>query len=566
MILAIFPPNKYFVKLNVSADIYAMRLLSQRDENMGLEGKACLFDEFIDPELARKYNKIAQHEALNHSVHHGVDCTSYKDISFSDINYVVNLINVLIPCYREALSLLSLIEKYHPTEIIISSEDRHRTLFTEICEQVGINFKVLIAFGVADEVRTDLIEHSNNALNPGNVKWYSSEKVGVKKKAVNLLINLLTSVIRLLRGDKPFILINFYVPLYPIIKDLINQKSFYVLTNSFDVLRKTSLTKAVFSGMWVLPLAVGSEDNKELEKIVSGYKQRLEELRKNQTIGVIEYHDVRVTITQSIIDLLVQNCVPAFNQIKKNIDQFEPLVEKKRLKGGVVVSDSVWHLRLMVKILQKYKRTNILFMNGVLGDDTRFDGMIADKVLCYGESNLIGYFRDRNNTVVVGNPLFEKAFRRRTLVTPRFPIKKVLIGSLAFSPNDINCHYSDSEIYLLDVITILRKVMKEHSFDLEIYLKPHPSGSMDYFSWFLSRNNFNEVVLIRKGDFQTVVSEMDLVINTYSTSLLEAAIMGIPVIFYNLNNQRINSPFDFNGLLPSALTRDDFYKVLNRVF
>src|SRR5207302_7096303 len=52
------------------------------------------------------------------------------------------------------------------------------------------------------------------------------------------------------------------------------------------------------------------------------------------------------------------------------------------------------------------------------------------------------------------------------------------------------------------------------------------------------------VELLTSGDVVEAFAGADVYVTTHSTSLLEAAALGLPVIYYRVNAQRLHPPFD----------------------
>jgi hypothetical protein len=105
---------------------------------------------------------------------------------------------------------------------------------------------------------------------------------------------------------------------------------------------------------------------------------------------------------------------------------------------------------------------------------------------------------------------------------------------------DLNCRRSDPETFLESVLEGIRRSTLK---DARVTLKLHPADELAHYSEILARFNDLAPDVIVNGDVTTLYDRADLYITTYSTSLIEAAAAGLPVIYYRVNPQRLHPPF-----------------------
>ena len=559
MILSILPPYNYYTKLSVKADKIAVRQMSQIDKQIQKEYKYVLFNKYIPQSLAQKYNKISYTESLKHAIgKNGIDCTNYKGISLADLNVVEIALIVFIPCYREALGFISIVKKINPTHVMISSDDPSIDIFKEISDQMGIQIDFCPSFGEVDNAKTDLIRKSYSIAR--DVDYHSSLNQPKYIEIIVQIINIWSKVIRIIRGKKPFIGLSFYNPLKPIKSKLFFQKKYYPLLFG---LTRLKLSELLFSGVHIFLMKDLSYRSNKIDSILKNYRKKLE---NTKSIGQIDFEEQRLSISNSITNQLLKIAPAAFKQFIDNIDILESFIKKNDIKYFLSCSDSPWKTRLIVKLFQKYKIDNAVIMNGWLGDEFQKEAKLATTTLCYGESYLKNYFKNKKDVRVTGNPLFDKAYEKRKFVNPKFPPRRIMIGSFTFSPPDINCHYYDNEKYLIDIFDVLNKFKNKKNIKFEIELKLHPADSPEFYQWFLNENGYSEIKIISHGNFQKLVSGFDLLIINYSTGIFETALMGIPVIFYHPNNQMLFEPFNGFKQLPTAFNKRELKSVLKKVF
>ena len=560
MILSILPPYNYYTKLSVKADKIAVRQMSQIDKQIQKEYKYVLFDKYISQSLAQKYNKISCKEALSHAIdQNGIDCTNYKGISLADLNFDETLQVAFIPCYREALAFISIVKKVNPTYIIISSDDPSIDIFKEISDQMGIQINIYSSIGEVDDVKTCSIRKGIPIIRD-NVGFHGFLNQPKYIEIIAQLVNNWSKFIRMIRGKKPFVGLVFYNPLKPVKSMLIFQKEYYPLLFG---LTRLKLGELLFSGVHIFLMKDLFNRSNKYDSILEKYKKQL---KNTKSIGQIELEKQKISISNSITNRLLKIAPMAFKQLIDNINVFESFIKKNDIKSFLSCSDGPWKTRLIVKLCQKYKIDNMVIMNGWLGDEFQQEAKLATTTLCYGESYLKNYFKNKKDVRVTGNPLFDKAYEKRKFANPKFPPRRIMIGSFTFSPADINCHYYDNEKCLLDILDVLKRFKNDQNLKYEIVLKLHPADCLEFYQWFLKENGYSEIKIISHGNFQKSISRFDLLIINYSTAIFETALMGIPVIFYHPNNQMLFEPFNGFKPLPTAFNKYELEDILKKVF
>jgi hypothetical protein len=216
------------------------------------------------------------------------------------------------------------------------------------------------------------------------------------------------------------------------------------------------------------------------------------------------------------------------------------------VRGVLVPFDSPPEPRLIVRVAQSEGVPTWAINDGFKADDFSPDGMTADRALAWSISIAERYFTRRPDgpAVVTGNP---KADAQRHIATrdraPDAPLREVLVGSFTFSPVDIACRRSDAEWFLEAVIAGLRR--SERAREARIRVKLHPADRVDHYAHLAGEG----VELLTSGDVVDLFSAADLYVTTYSTSLLEAIALGLPAIYYRVNDQRLHPPFSDDDVM-----------------
>lgn len=562
VILAVLPPHKYYRKITINADLIAVRQLSQIGDGAWDNSKLVLFDQFIPKDIAEKFNRQAMLESLNHAKIKGQDLTAYKNISLVDINSIEISCKIFFPSYHEALSFISCIDMLKPSAVYVSRHDEWLSLFKDISEQLGVKLEIYDRLGLISGDITNLLEKSYSRVR--DVNFHAPLKLSKSLKYLVSAYNIWSKIVRFIRGDKPFISLAFSNPLKPPMRSklLLNKKYYPLLHNPILM----NLKCLFLSGAKIFPFEDSDGTNKQVEKLTDDYFELLKKHSTNKTIGQINYLEKDISIARTLTKSLKAISLKSFKQIADKIDFWDKVILYNNLKGHFGCCDGPWKMRLVVRLCQKYHIPTSVIINGFCSDNFEIEAKASDLTLCYGESSRENYLKDKLNSVVVGNPLFEKAYKIRKKISINFPPKNILVGSFAFSPININRHYSDNERFILEVFQALKKIKNESKFEFEVSLKLHPADIKDFYKWFVTSKNFRDVEVIAAGDFQKIVSKFDLLIINYSTAIFETALMGIPVIFYHSNNQILFEPYNGFGPLPTAFTTKELENVLERVF
>jgi hypothetical protein len=115
----------------------------------------------------------------------------------------------------------------------------------------------------------------------------------------------------------------------------------------------------------------------------------------------------------------------------------------------------------------------------------------------------------------------------------------VLVGGFTFSPTDLACRRSDTERFIDEVLDGLEQAFAGAS--AQITVKLHPADEADHYDETLAGR---KVDLRVTGDVVDIFTGFDFYVAPYSSSLLEALAVGLPVVYYRVNAQRVGPPFD----------------------
>ena len=220
-------------------------------------------------------------------------------------------------------------------------------------------------------------------------------------------------------------------------------------------------------------------------------------------------------------------------------------LERRSVAAVLVPYDGAAYARLIVRVAQTMGIPTFVINDGFKSDEIQQEGMAADFALAWSQAMRDVYFSRRpDGAIVTGNPRAERLSR----VTPRRRTPaRVLVGGHTFSPIDLNCGRSDAERFLDEVLRAIAAA-REHV-SAEVVVKLHGADSTSHYREILARHPQLEVDLRIQGDVIELFGECDVYVTTYSTSLIEAAAVGLPIVYYRINAQRLGPPFSADEFL-----------------
>ena len=221
-------------------------------------------------------------------------------------------------------------------------------------------------------------------------------------------------------------------------------------------------------------------------------------------------------------------------------------LRRYRVDAVLVPFDTNPAVRLLVRVAQSLEIPTFVINDGYKGDEIQVEGLSTDVALAWSRAVADHYFvRHPGKTIVTGNPKFT-ALRGSSWRPPETARLQVLVGSFTFSPVDLNCRRGDAERFLDDVLSGLAAARPAVAD--EVVVKLHPADEPAHYRDLIERHPDFHVSLRTGGDISEQFAHADLYLTTYSTSLLEAAVM-MPVIYYRVNDQRLGPPFEDDEFL-----------------
>jgi len=190
----------------------------------------------------------------------------------------------------------------------------------------------------------------------------------------------------------------------------------------------------------------------------------------------------------------------------------------------------------------------------------------ADNVLVYSEAMRSDLASEgvSSSFHVVGNPRFQAVYRQRESkgAEPALPLR-VLIGMKAEGPQVIGHHYSSSNALLEEILRALRPF--KDRIRITVRTNPGQSECLEQIKrLYLPQDDFE----IQRGEtipFEVAAQGQDLFIMSWTTAIVEAAVLGKMVIYYANDAVFQYPPFDGASELAALRTNGELEEAIKEI-
>ncbi|MBF0594726.1 MAG: hypothetical protein HQL22_07145 [Candidatus Omnitrophica bacterium] len=173
----------------------------------------------------------------------------------------------------------------------------------------------------------------------------------------------------------------------------------------------------------------------------------------------------------------------------------------------------------------------------------------------YGESIKADYFHHADNVICLGDPRLDRYVKdpwRKTPPPPHDQPQRLLIGASGFSAMDLNSYLAVEFDYLFDILSACR-ALKNNGEKIDVALKLKACSYLQQYLDFIEEY-FPDVPVKIYGwvPMRDVLKQSDLYVATYSGTVFEASILGLPVLYYKNDREFFIPPYDGKSALVTA--------------
>lgn len=392
-------------------------------------------------------------------------------------------------------------------------------------------------------------------------KWMNEQlyNLSLKSKIHNFLINFQGFIFNYLDKFYEIFKINkrisiffqIYYPTETIYDKLRNDKRIKIYLERFSP--KFSLKK-IFNER---PIPVFKfNKNKILAKnIVENFKQKNE---KKLFLNNIDVTDLITKIFLNTLEFVLPD-------VLDKIDSVNNFFKNKEIKLVVIISN----IGLVSSIVEAYaKKNNIptfLIVNGLFCIDYINESKNATFINCYSESMFNNYFNKQENAFILGDPRMDKYANKDKRIINR-DYSNITIGSSAYDLIDLTSYLAIEFDFIFDILKTLEKFNKKIN---KITIKIRSNGYQHQYKSFIDEFFYNyqiPIILEEEKSIYEILEFTDLYISIYSQTIIEAASICIPTIYYKNDDEILHEPFNKESNLIIAKNMDDLFCDLNDFF
>jgi hypothetical protein len=270
-------------------------------------------------------------------------------------------------------------------------------------------------------------------------------------------------------------------------------------------------------------------------------------------------------ITDKLYEIIknrVSDCLPNYLLNLKSILRY---LKNDNLKLVVLVTNLGKTASLIHAVANKKKIPSYLIINGYMSGDFLDDSKYSDFVNAYSESIRNNYYRDmKNNVVVLGDPRMDQYSKHdKKIIDIQNPV--ITIGASAHSIIDLNSFLAVEFEFLHNILSVLEKLINNGKIVKKILIKTRANGYSDQYYSFVNEYFPNlPIQIVSNISMHEVFIQTDLYITLYSQTHFEAAVYGIPSIYYKNDNEILHPPFDLKSELITARSSEDLeFSIIN---
>ncbi|NQX40294.1 hypothetical protein SAMN05421820_105170 [Pedobacter steynii] len=485
-------------------------------------------DHLTDTETANQFNAEMNHYLQNwFRDGEGNDLLNYQGYDIGDALLLDILNDITYPCHF-ILNLIAL-RKLKYKKLIVASQD---VIINSMLTRLGIDYSFLSVHKNAlnkPVYNFPIIKWTNEQINSVSFK----SKI---KKTVSGLLDRFLAIYDNFRGGKNnAVFIQNYHPTESVIHTLIDEKQLKVVLNDYIPGKK------IFSQR---RFEIKNYRIEQSDQIVHNYTSAI------KTNWIYE----NINLSEILEERLIINIKKNIDRALAQINNINAYFSRKPIKLLIPVTNLWLNNRLVMHYCKNNNIPIFMIINGLLNARHWQDAHDSTWVNCYSESLKMDYFGNKNNALPLGDPRMDSYAKSSPKVVNR-KSPNILIGAAAYSHLDQTSYVAFEFDFLFDVLKALTDL--GHT-NYSITLKVRANGYANLYQDFL-REYFPHlnVTVIQDTPFSEVVSKADLYISFYSQTLMEAAVLGIPTIYYKKDDADLFRPYDCKSELVTALNIEE---------
>jgi len=514
-------------------------------EQLLAEGKeAVLYDEYLTADEGKKGDEFAFDLSVKWHYHNGEDFTKYKGASLGRAHEWTLWYQTLIPRMKYVIGIYGLLKREKADKVRF---DRGleawklaalRMVAAKACQKTKIE-----EFGERSEDAEDLFKNTPTM-------GYRHSRHATIKRAIGATIGRISSAINSAGGRRARILTSGYFAFQNLYLQWAKTRPFdLVFFAPSNVLKQKEIALAMPSLFVIRQAQQSAEARMQIERIIGQWEDISKEREyrlKFAFVGIDLYALFEREISQFFKDTLAKYA--------QEFDSYAHSLQMEKI-GAVLLPFSVPpQSSLLLQAAKSQKIPVALLRHGItyLNDTNTRDDVDADYIFCWGQMQKEHYGAMQKKggfeLIETGNPKFDSIYgKAKKLTASHAGARPSILYLTTGKDNSVVAFREGSAERAL--LAFLDEMQGEKA---DITIKLHPAASKEYFQKLIEGRHAKMSIKIEKGDDPTPhIQSADVVVGTYSTTLLEAALSGKPTLFYNynpLNEDKAYAKLDKYGL------------------
>lgn len=493
--------------------------LKHEIEEMG--GKAFYADHLIDQKIMQDNNFLIYNFFREwHCDANGKDIFEYRGVPFG-FSFRLEFWNDYVFYVRARLCLEEL-RKIAFAKIFVGTKIG---VIEEILGEMGVAF---LPVRLEGEPRYPTYYFPIHDWMSANIR-----RCGIKAHLLSLMSwgagSLLAFVDRKVKRlrDKPSIAVQDYHPTRKLIRQLRQESWLRVIATSIS-------RKSVFSRY--IPIRFSS---RSFESVAN---QIMQTFRVKRCARIVLTGGVDVTESiYRIIERRIEKCIA---ESIRTLDSIVHYLDRNPIQMELLIANVGDVVSILDCACKARGIPRFLIINGWMGGDFLDESKYATVINAYSVSIKEHYFRGMNNVVCLGDPRMDAY---APLVSPKKLEKgdfTITIGASGHNNADLNSYVAVEFDFMHDVLHAL-SIIRNRGIKFRIVIKVRANGYRHQYESF-AKEFFPGLVdeIVDDQPMKGVLERTDFYISICSQTLIEAACLGIPCLYYKKDSEILDPPFD----------------------
>jgi hypothetical protein len=374
------------------------------------------------------------------------------------------------------------------------------------------------------------------------------------------------------------------------IKDIARKVLIYILSNLWliiDYINKGSAKKVIYIQPYhpTIPIIEKLKKDIRIRVVTSalvpgrGWKKfifqrlvpingRISDYKKQANELLIQFRSHRckkliladgTDVTELAYSIIEGQIAPRVAEALRMLNDAKDYVKKQAINLEVMITNIGLNQTLMDCLLKSNGTASFLIINGLLPAKFGDEAKHATFINSYSEETKVNYFKGVSNVVCLGDPRMDQyaeiLFQKSSCINRAHPV--IGIGSAGFNSTDLISYVAFEFDFIFDILKSFKKLNGVgHKFT--IIIKVRPNAVLEQYINFVNEYFPDlDIQLEQSAPMIDILKKLDLYISFYSQTLIEAACLGIPVIYYKRDNEFLDPPFDGASEIVSVESIED---------